>query len=91
MADECGSLAWVIGLPITSLSAPAWIAFRGVWMRFWSLIVVPAGRMPGTTRRKSLPNSFLKIVISLGEQITPSQPEFFARVAKVRTWSSIDE
>ena len=47
----------------------------------------PAGRMPGTTSRKSGPNSRRSLAISCAEQTTPSNPLCRARLARRRTWS----
>ena len=45
-----GSLAPVIGRPMTSIDAPSSNAWRGVTTRFWSDTSAPAGRTPGMTK-----------------------------------------
>ena len=56
-AASAGSAAPVMARPITRISAPAARAASGVAMRFWSWAASSAGRMPGTTVRKSWPSS----------------------------------
>ncbi len=73
-AAAAGSAAAVIGRPMTSQSAPAAIASRGVRVRAWSPASDPAGRMPGTTSSGSGPISARSRATSCGLQTSPSAP-----------------
>ncbi len=70
---RAGSAVSVIGRPMTSTEAPPSIAWRGVTTRFWSAASVPAGRMPGTTKKPSGQDVFARAT-SAPEQTMPSIP-----------------
>ena len=83
-----GSAAWVIGRPTTRLLAPALTASAGVSTRFWSPTCEPAGRILGTTSRKSAPHAARIGAISRAEHTTPSMPHSCASFARRTTCSS---
>ena len=87
MAAALGSAAPVMGRPITSQFAPAWMASAGVMVRFWSSALLNSGRMPGVTNWTSSPSSARSISISRGEQTSPRNPAPVASLARRNTCS----
>jgi len=79
----------VVGRPITEAADPV-AAADGVAARAWSPRAAPAGRMPGVTIRKSLPQASRTRATSCGETTTPSVPASFASWARRRTDSAIE-
>jgi hypothetical protein len=82
-----GSAALVMGLPITSRSAPARMASSGVATRAWSLASAPAGRTPGVMSVTSGPTSDRTAETSCGEQTRPYAPASTERMASRSTAS----
>ena len=79
---------WPAGRGGQPLYGTGRMASRGVAIRDWSCVAVPAGRMPGITYLSPFPNFALSTGSSLAEATTPAAPDSCAISARRSTQSA---